>query len=85
MARLGAHPIEDARKGPYKSYLALTANVRLGWKFMSGTNTLAYYRKDLITYVKKLYGISPGVSMKAMEKIWVNLDKPTRTNLINFL
>ncbi len=57
-------------RGPTKATSALTANVRLGWKWklMSGINTLAFYRKYLITYVKKFYGFCPGVSMKAMEK-----------------
>jgi hypothetical protein len=35
--------------------LALTANIRLGWRWRTVTNTLAYCSKELNTSVKKFY------------------------------
>jgi hypothetical protein len=37
--------------------LALSTNIRLGWKGLPGTNVLAYYEKSLLTAVKKFYNI----------------------------
>jgi hypothetical protein len=34
--------------------LALPSNSRLGWKGLPGTNTLAYYENEYITYKKVL-------------------------------
>ncbi len=34
---------------------AFTVNIRLGWKFSPGTNTLAYYENLYITAVKKFF------------------------------
>jgi predicted small integral membrane protein len=43
-ARPGAYPRVEHLKGPsLRLALALSANIRLGWKGLSGTNTLAYY------------------------------------------
>ncbi len=40
----GAYPRVESLKGTSLGYdLALTANIRLAWKGIPGTNTLAYY------------------------------------------
>ncbi len=44
-----AYPSE----APFR-YLASPTNIRLGWKGLPGTNTLAYYKNPLITAVKSL-------------------------------
>jgi hypothetical protein len=41
--------------------LALPKNIRLGWKGLPGTNTLAYYENLLITAVKSFVRLAPGV------------------------
>jgi hypothetical protein len=38
---------------------ALAANIRLGWKCSSGTNTLAYYKYLQIAEEKAFYDIGP--------------------------
>ncbi len=38
---------------------ALPANIKLGWKGLPGTNTLAYYESSQITDVKSFYNIRP--------------------------
>jgi hypothetical protein len=40
-----------ASKPTFKA-LALPANIRLGWKYLTVTNTLAYYGTELITTIK---------------------------------
>ncbi len=40
----------------------LLTNVRLGWKSMQMTNTLAYYDKAIITAIKSFIVQAPGVS-----------------------
>jgi hypothetical protein len=37
--------------------LGLPTNIRLGWKSLPGTNTLAYYIHGQITVVKKAQGV----------------------------
>ncbi len=37
----------------------MPANTRLGWKYLTVKNILAYYGKGIITVVKKLYGTGP--------------------------
>jgi hypothetical protein len=39
--------------------LSLPVNIRLGWKGLSGTNTLAYYKNPQITVIKSVFGIGP--------------------------
>ncbi len=40
--------------------LALPTNIRLGWKALPGTNTLAYYIHSVITDVKSFIRLRPG-------------------------
>jgi hypothetical protein len=40
--------------------LALPKNIRLGWKGLSGTNTLAYYKHLYITGFKSFVTLTPG-------------------------
>jgi hypothetical protein len=40
--------------------LALPANIRLGWRGLPGTNTLAYYENPEITVEKSLIVLTPG-------------------------
>jgi hypothetical protein len=44
-----------------KKALALPANTKLGWKGLSGTNTLAYYRQQntaVISFMIKAAGLT---------------------------
>ncbi len=51
--RPGAHPrVEHLKCSSLRKALALPANIRLGWKGLPGTNTLAYYENPQITTVK---------------------------------
>jgi hypothetical protein len=38
---------------------AFPANIRLGWKGLSGTNALAYYENSKITTVKSFIRLAP--------------------------
>jgi len=40
--------------------MALPQNIRLGWKRLSGTNALAYYKNLQLTEVKSLITLAPG-------------------------
>ncbi len=40
--------------------LAFPANIRLGWKGLPGTNTLAYYEKPQISALISFKGQAPG-------------------------
>jgi len=43
--RLGAYPrVENLNGASLGQALALSENIRLGWKGLPGTNTLAYYK-----------------------------------------
>jgi hypothetical protein len=37
----------------------LTQNIRLGWKDLPGTNSLAYYKNQYITAVNRFYKAGP--------------------------
>jgi hypothetical protein len=39
-------------------------NIRLGWKDLSGTNTLAYHENSQIRTVKRFYNIGPWAEHK---------------------
>jgi hypothetical protein len=55
--------------------LALPTNIRLDWKGLPGTNTLAYYKK-IITYVrKKFYNIG---SSEKTQKIFLQQNQKRR-------
>ncbi len=41
----------------------LPLNIRLGWKGISGTNTLAYYEHSQIAAVKSFMTLGPGVNV----------------------
>jgi hypothetical protein len=60
VSKTGAYPSE----APFMCFwlLALSANIRIGWKGLRGTNTLAYYEKSKIAAVKSFIGFSPAVS-----------------------
>ena len=47
VGKAGAYPIVEPLKGASINLpLALPANIRLGWKGLPGTNTLAYYENS---------------------------------------
>jgi len=49
----GAYPrVEHLKSASLGQAPASPANIRLGWKSLSGTNSLAYYENSLITAVK---------------------------------
>jgi hypothetical protein len=49
----GAYPrVEHLKGASLRQAPALTANIRLGWKGLAGTNTRAYYKNLYITTVK---------------------------------
>jgi hypothetical protein len=54
-------------------YLALPANIRLGWKGMPGTNNLAYYKNKYITAVKKIIISSIGVTLHIVASLMINI------------
>ena len=59
--RLGAYPRVENMKGvSLGKALALPANIRLGWKGLPGTNTLAYYQKAYLTAVKSFITSATG-------------------------
>jgi hypothetical protein len=46
-ARPGAYPIVEHLKGPLRGYVpTLQTDIRLGWKGLPWTNTLAYYKNS---------------------------------------
>jgi hypothetical protein len=64
--RQGAYTRVEHLKGPsFRSALALFANIRLGWKGLPGTNTLAHYEKSVNYGCKKFYRIAPGFFAQA--------------------
>jgi hypothetical protein len=51
--------VKQLSGAPFKgSPLALPTNIRLGWKGLPGTNTLAYYENWQITAVKSFIGLA---------------------------
>jgi hypothetical protein len=49
----------------YHSAPALSVNIRLGWKIMTATNTLAYYDKTvIITVPSNQNGVLTGLYLK---------------------
>jgi len=60
--KAGAYPNDTPLDSPLEgSFLTLPTNIRLGWKILPGTNTLAYLKKLLIMGVKCFISSSPGV------------------------
>ncbi len=47
----------------YGRLLVSPTNIRLGWKSLPGTNTLASYKNPYITAVKSFITLAPGVGM----------------------
>jgi hypothetical protein len=43
--------------------MSLPANIRVGWKDMTGSSTLAYCKNQLITDVKRFITLAPGVDL----------------------
>jgi hypothetical protein len=54
---------------PYVKPLALPSKIRLGWKLLAVTSTLAYYATVLFTDVKKCYSSGPDLSVIITKKI----------------
>jgi len=46
--------------------LALHANIRLGWKWFPGTNSLAYFENSDITTVKFFITLAPSANVKRL-------------------
>jgi len=46
---------------------ALPTNIRLGWKGLPGTNTLAYYENLQLTAVKSFITFAPALSTRNLE------------------
>ncbi len=44
--------LNTGRNLPYLGVLALPTNIRLGWKRLTATNALAYYRRETLAAVK---------------------------------
>jgi hypothetical protein len=49
--------------------VALLANIRLGWKRLRETNTLAYYEHSYITVVKSFMTLAPGLFTETLNHI----------------
>jgi hypothetical protein len=50
-----------ARAYPSDAPFRYSTNIRLGWKGVPGTNTLAYYKNLYLTAVKSFITLAPGV------------------------
>jgi hypothetical protein len=50
--------------------LTLSTNLRLGWKGLTGTNTLAYYKHSLIAVVKSFITLTPGCLLYNSPNSW---------------
>jgi hypothetical protein len=48
--------------------LRLHAKIRLGWKSLSGTNTLAYYENSQIAAVNSFITLAPGLYLLSRQK-----------------
>ncbi len=48
--------------------LALPRNIRIGWRGLSRTNTLAYCKKFIIDGLKKFYNICPWLTIQNLPK-----------------
>jgi hypothetical protein len=46
--------------------LALPTNIRLGWQYLPGTNTLAYYEKSFI-------GLTPGLFQEDESSLFLKI------------
>jgi hypothetical protein len=58
------------REAPLKCrLLASPTNIRLSWKGLPGTNTLAYYKNPLITVIKSFIVQAPEVCFTAVIKL----------------
>jgi hypothetical protein len=55
---------------PRKAPVTLSTNLRLGWKGLSGTNTLAYYKHSLIVVVKSFITLTPGCLLHNSPNSW---------------
>jgi hypothetical protein len=60
-SKAGAYPREALSGAPLEGrFLALPANIRLGWKGLSVTNTLAYYKHTIDIVIKWFITFGPG-------------------------
>jgi hypothetical protein len=58
--RPAAYPIVEHLKGASLGEApAFLTNIRLGWKYLQGTNALAYYKHFLITAMKSFITFPP--------------------------
>ncbi len=53
--------MEHLKCRPIGQALALSSNIRLGWKALPGINTQAYYEKSVTYARKKVYNIGPRI------------------------
>jgi hypothetical protein len=51
--------VGEARSLPWSGAPEHSPNIRLDWKGLPRTNTLAYYENQYITAVKKFYSTGP--------------------------
>jgi hypothetical protein len=68
ISRAGANLSEELQllHSSASSCRALAANIRLGWKGFSATNTLAYYEHLLIAAIKSFITFGPGKLIKIL-------------------
>jgi hypothetical protein len=57
-----AEPTRVEGAPPKGRLLTFPTNIRLGWKGLQGTKTLAYYKQEYITPVKSFVEFTPGNS-----------------------
>ncbi len=50
----------------YGKLLALPMSIRLGWKGLLGTNTLAHYENSQITDMKSFITLAPGFNVSKL-------------------
>jgi hypothetical protein len=62
--------VEHLKGASFRYALAFDENIRLGWKGLPKTNTLAYYGNPKITTVKSLYSLGPLVNCKIIPRVY---------------
>jgi hypothetical protein len=58
-----ARSLEHLKGASLRKAMGLLENIRLGWKLLPRTNTIAYYKHSKISEVKSFITLGPGLVM----------------------
>ncbi len=61
--------------------LALPTNIRLSWKGLQGTNTLAFYKTSQLTAVRSFITLAPDMQQVIFKKFWGFMQKTSYDDL----